>query len=744
MEKFVCAFRGRRDSYQVPLALAEGDLLEAFITDAYATPLAKIAGGLASESTRAKLQRRREPGIPEERVTCLWGTALLEQTTLFLGQPALLTLKRFDRCFSLAAAEMARRRRSHLFLYSPYAWEAFTARYAHAPRRVMFQYHPHPGMERHVIAEDHARYPGFGESFSEEQGSALPEALFRRESEAWRHADLIFCASRFTLRSLLEAGCDESRCRIVPYGIDVPSVPAEGPPEDGFHVVFVGSGGQRKGLHHLLMAWRNAALPPHSKLTLVCRVIDERIEALAANTPRVEVRRGVAADELPGLYARNHLFAMPSLVEGFGQVYLEALAQGCPVLGTTHTALPDLGTETDGVFLTPVSDVDALTARLEQLARTLPGDRTIRLAARATAARFSWPAFRAELRRSLQAEVRPVILSDRIELKSQEPRKRVAISAIVTAYERPDMVVRTVRCLQESQPAPSEILVHVDGNQKALVEQLREAFPDITVLASNERLGPGGARNLLLRSAKEELVASFDDDSRPVDPDYFQRAIAAAQMFPDAAVLTATLLDGSEDALPASERPTHVATFAGGACIYRKSKFLQTTGYVPLPLAYGMEEVDLSLRLHATGGRVVHVPDLRVVHEAPLKNVRRIVFRGFWPRLVTAQDPGHRDTREIAAGTVANLALLPFLRYPLVLWPYGAAQCLHKVLELMCNGRTREALAGLWNIPGHLWRHRRERAPLTVAQVRSYLRLRRHGSEVGSQKPDVKSQMSES
>jgi glycosyltransferase involved in cell wall biosynthesis/GT2 family glycosyltransferase len=737
MERFVCAFRGRRDAYQVPLALAEGDLLETFITDAYATPLAKIAGGLASERTRSKLERRREPGIPDERVTCLWGTALLEQTNLFLGQPALLTLKRYDRRFSLAAAEMARRTRAHLFLYSPYAWEAFTARYAHSPRRVMFQYHPHPEMERRLIEEDRARYPGFGESFSEEHGSTLPEDLFRRESEAWRHADLIFCASRFTLRSLLEAGCDESRCRVVPYGIDVPPVPSEGPPYAGFHVVFVGSGGQRKGLHHLLMAWKNAAMPPNSRLTLVCRVMDEGIESLAEKTPRVEIRRGVSADKLPGLYARSHLFAMPSLVEGFGQVYLEALAQGCPVLGTTHTALPDLGTEADGVFLTPVSNVDALTARLEELAKALPEDRAIRLAARATAARFTWPAFRTELRRSLLAEGRAETLSERIELRSQEPRQRVAISAIVTAYERPDMILRTVRCLKECQPAPSEILVHVDGDQTALAEQLREAFPDITVLASKERLGPGGARNLLLRSAKEELVASFDDDSRPVSPDYFQRAFAAAQTFPDAAVLTATLLDGSEDAVSASERPSHVATFAGGACVYRKSIFFETTGYVPLALAYGMEEVDLSLRLHAIGKRVVHVPDLRVVHEAPLKNVRRIVFNRFWPRLVTAQDPGHRDTREIAAGTVANLALLPFLRYPVVLWPYGTAQCLHKVLELMCNGRTREALAGLWSIPGHLWRHRHERAPLTVAQVRSYLRLRRHGSDEASQKSET-------
>ena len=35
---YVCAFRGRRDSYQAPLALQEGGLLDQFITDVYELP----------------------------------------------------------------------------------------------------------------------------------------------------------------------------------------------------------------------------------------------------------------------------------------------------------------------------------------------------------------------------------------------------------------------------------------------------------------------------------------------------------------------------------------------------------------------------------------------------------------------------------------------------------------------------------------------------------------------------------
>ena len=92
---------------------------------------------------------------------------------------------------------------------------------------------------------------------------------------------------------------------------------------------------------------------------------------------------------------------MPSLVEGFGHVYLEALARGCPVLGTANTALPDLGGEADGIFVTPAGDVEALTAALERLASTAARRSKLRAAARVTAERYPWHAFRADLRAAI-------------------------------------------------------------------------------------------------------------------------------------------------------------------------------------------------------------------------------------------------------------------------------------------------------------------------------------------------------
>jgi glycosyltransferase involved in cell wall biosynthesis len=389
--RYICAFRGRRDGYQVPLALAEAALLDQFVTDAYALPWVRRLARVAPAEWRRKLEFRFQPGIPPERVRCLWATTAVEHARHRLGIAPMRTFRALDRRFSLAAAERAARSRADLFLYSPYAWEAFATRYAHAPRKVLFQFHPHPAAEQRILASDRDRFPRFGEAIDD----PAP-----RELDAWRHADLIFCASAFTRDSLLEAGADERRCRIVPYGIEPSSAP-NGAAPDALSAVFVGSGGQRKGLHHLLLAWARAALPASSRLTLVCRTMEQEMRALADTTPRVEVVAGLPRAELDALYARSALFVMPSLVEGFGQVYLEALAQGCPVLGTANTGLPELGGEADGIFRVPPADVEALAGRLEALASSLPGDGRIRAAARACASRFTWPGFRERIRREL-------------------------------------------------------------------------------------------------------------------------------------------------------------------------------------------------------------------------------------------------------------------------------------------------------------------------------------------------------
>lgn len=279
------------------------------------------------------------------------------------------------------------------------------------------------------------------------------------------------------------------------------------------------------------------------------------------------------------------------------------------------------------------------------------------------------------------------------------------ISAIVTAYERIDQTIDTLRVIQTCVPKPDEILVHVDANEVKCEEAIRNAFPDVRILRSTDQIGPGGGRNRLMNSARFEFVASFDDDSYPIDSDYFARALKVFQRFPDASVICAALSHAGESIGLDDRSAEWTADFSGGACIYRRSAFLEAGGYVPLPVAYGMEEVDLAIRLHSRGGKILTTRWLRVFHNTDLKR--------------------HGDPR-VTAGSIANLALLAYLRYPVSLWGIGLGQCANRLLWLLRHGRWRGIWKGLTMIPAHLRANHRYRLPVSKNAVRSYLALRRN------------------
>ena len=278
------------------------------------------------------------------------------------------------------------------------------------------------------------------------------------------------------------------------------------------------------------------------------------------------------------------------------------------------------------------------------------------------------------------------------------------ISAIVTAYERVDQTLATLRILQSCSPVPDEILVHVDANQIECENAIRNAFPDIQILRSYEQVGPGGGRNKLMAAARYEFVASFDDDSYPIDSDYFERALNLFEQFPEASVICAALYHLGESIGLDSRSAQWTADFSGAACIYKREAFIEAGGYVPLPIAYGMEEVDLAIRLHSKGGKILTTSWLRVFHNTDLKH--------------------HEDPR-VTAGSIANLALLAYLRYPVSLWGIGVGQCANRLLWLLRHGRRRGILKGVTMIPSHLRANRGYRLPVSKRVVRSYLALRR-------------------
>ena len=94
---------------------------------------------------------------------------------------------------------------------------------------------------------------------------------------------------------------------------------------------------------------------------------------------------------------RHDVFVFPSLFEGFGLVILEAMAQGLPVITTSHTVGPDIIEDGVDGFIVPIRSSEAIAEKLELLAADRPRLEAMREAAIATARRFTWENYRRRL-----------------------------------------------------------------------------------------------------------------------------------------------------------------------------------------------------------------------------------------------------------------------------------------------------------------------------------------------------------
>ncbi len=286
----------------------------------------------------------------------------------------------------------------------------------------------------------------------------------------------------------------------------------------------------------------------------------------------------------------------------------------------------------------------------------------------------------------------------------------VPVSVVIPAWRRVAILRKTLSVIGKCDPPPAEVLVHVDGGEQEVLRMLEAEFPDVKVLSSETLLGPGGSRNRLIAAARHELVANFDDDSYPRHTDYFARVMDTSRRFPDAAMISAASM---ESEWRRSEY-LNLSVTSGCGCVFRKSWFGRTTGFVPLPIAYAMEEVDVSLQLHALGGQTVHDPYLRVLHDRVL------------PGTVDAVTNAH---------ILANTALLPYLRYPQWLWVAGFYQVLRRVLYLLYHGWTEGLLDGIRMIPDHLVRYKAYRRNVTSPALLRWLMLKQHSTSLGAAEP---------
>lgn len=380
-DKFVSVINRDRDGYEVPLALHEAGLLDRHVTDYY-------AGQMAARFLPSSLGKRRKSGLPGRLVSSHAQSFLTQVVSMAAGREMTGVFARTDRMLGQAALEMAMRRGANLYCYG-----GFVPRPGEAPpsmKIIDFEFHPHPDFEFGILEEDAQRFSEIDFAFR----PLRPVPELDRYRWGWQAANAVTCASTFTKRSLVSQGCPADRIEVIPYGgIDARGVRPRPPGPCRF--LFVGQGMQRKGLHHLARVWRELA-PADAELTVVCYSIDpaiqREIEGAAIKLLPRQSRAG-----LDSLYATSDVFVLPSLVEGFGLVYLEALSAGCHLIASRNTGIPDLPLGEQAATLVDAGDLNGLAKAIEVLIEAKRNGSLNPETIAASASAWSWTDFRTRI-----------------------------------------------------------------------------------------------------------------------------------------------------------------------------------------------------------------------------------------------------------------------------------------------------------------------------------------------------------
>lgn len=404
------AFLGARDYYQSALALAEEGRLARLITDLYCPDAFLPWGARLPGPLRDRVLARRSMALSSSLVS---PSLLRGMSRGALHRVTRETQKEVDHSLGLRAAYAALEGGYGGLVYS-YYWQGFLDGLSRRPPglRLLFQVHPVPSQVRRALGRDRAITGGREDLEPEE---LLSPGQVQRQEEALLEADGVIAPSSYVRDGLVDVGVSPERIKVVPYGGELEARTGGGPTEvadgtgaiegkfglDGpLRLLWVGSPSYRKGFHHLLRAMCSLT-PKDVTLTVVARSRSDAFSVPLEIEPRVTFLNRQSPEALGQLYANHHALVMPSLVEGFGLVYLEALAHGVPIIATPNSGAPDVMVAGREGEIVPPGDWLALANVLAGLADDPNRAARMRTPAREVGRTYTWARFRDCLRRAV-------------------------------------------------------------------------------------------------------------------------------------------------------------------------------------------------------------------------------------------------------------------------------------------------------------------------------------------------------
>lgn len=213
-----------------------------------------------------------------------------------------------------------------------------------------------------ILREEFKRW---GEPFS----GINKKVLAKREFE-YEAAEMITVPSTFVYSSFVEMGVPETKLCKIPFGVDLGRFEKVSDPDPkGFDILFVGKLSFRKGVPDLIEAFKHLS-HPHKRLRIVGRMDPEMSRYLNKHRlpDGIEFLSHITQPKLKNIMSRSHVMVLPSIEEGLAKVQAQALACGCPVIGTPHSGAKDVFVHGQEGFIVPIRDSKIIAEKLQLLA----------------------------------------------------------------------------------------------------------------------------------------------------------------------------------------------------------------------------------------------------------------------------------------------------------------------------------------------------------------------------------------
>lgn len=192
-------------------------------------------------------------------------------------------------------------------------------------------------------------------------------------TDVFRNASGVIANSSRTLTLVKRCiGQFSGVAKVIPFGVEANELSVYSRQENtNIKVVGVGNLTKQKRFDLLLQAMTKSRFQDRMELTIIGegpeRASLERLAHDFGIDPQVTFRGLLANWEVRNELIRHDIFVLPSVNEGFGVVYLEALAAGIPTIGVKGQGCEDIAAKGEGILLAEPDNIADLTAKIDFL-----------------------------------------------------------------------------------------------------------------------------------------------------------------------------------------------------------------------------------------------------------------------------------------------------------------------------------------------------------------------------------------